>query len=563
MKIKRLIFSLLATLLLAVPVQSAQYYGRLNGWDIRSSCTAYVSTGVGCYDSVLKTFCIGNGTSCVIQGGASFISDTAYDATSWDGVTTIAPSKNAVRDKFESLTQANIAGLTTTSSPTFKIATLTDLTPTYIPLAGTGGLLGNSIVTQPSTSSVNIGGTGIIKGPAIITTFAGTVSTSGSSTTITFTSAADAILAGYHATSPALGTTLITTAVNQASVTRYIVSWTNATACVVDSACTLAASSTLASVQLPITTFVNSAGVVTGWMNAAGLIYLTNGLNIGTTAAFGKFNITGPPEGTVSIDRAGGGLGRLQLFVGDGTASSGYTYTTDEAYFAGNNTDFHFVSMSGNNEVFKITTTGTSSVNGNILIGGIAAAGTSAAKVLGMGQGTAPTSSPADASQMWVQNYNAVAGDARFSFMGEASAAKRAVLGSGTVSIKGAATSGGGLTRQLAEAVSAALSGATGSIAVNVPSGARILGVQLRVDTAITSDNATKTWAADYVNTPTTAITTGQVFDANTKFNAIHPAYEITTDTVTITITAAAGLFTAGVVRAIVYYEAIDAMSSL
>lgn len=31
------------------------------------------------------------------------VSDTAYDATTWNGVTTIAPSKNAVRDKFEAL----------------------------------------------------------------------------------------------------------------------------------------------------------------------------------------------------------------------------------------------------------------------------------------------------------------------------------------------------------------------------------------------------------------------------------------------------------------------------
>lgn len=32
------------------------------------------------------------------------VSDTAYDATTWNGVTTIAPSKNAVRDKIESIT---------------------------------------------------------------------------------------------------------------------------------------------------------------------------------------------------------------------------------------------------------------------------------------------------------------------------------------------------------------------------------------------------------------------------------------------------------------------------
>lgn len=37
---------------------------------------------------------------------AAVISDTAYNATSWNGVTTIAPSKNAVRDQFEVLLAA-------------------------------------------------------------------------------------------------------------------------------------------------------------------------------------------------------------------------------------------------------------------------------------------------------------------------------------------------------------------------------------------------------------------------------------------------------------------------
>lgn len=34
---------------------------------------------------------------------SAVVSDTAYDATAWDGITTYAPSKNAVRDKIESL----------------------------------------------------------------------------------------------------------------------------------------------------------------------------------------------------------------------------------------------------------------------------------------------------------------------------------------------------------------------------------------------------------------------------------------------------------------------------
>jgi hypothetical protein len=36
-------------------------------------------------------------------GGSAGVSDTPYDAATWDGVTTVAPSKNAVRDKIESL----------------------------------------------------------------------------------------------------------------------------------------------------------------------------------------------------------------------------------------------------------------------------------------------------------------------------------------------------------------------------------------------------------------------------------------------------------------------------
>jgi hypothetical protein len=116
--------------------------------------------------------------------------------------------------------------------------------------------------------------------------------------------------------------------------------------------------------------------------------------------------------------------------------------------------------------------------------------------------------------------------------------------------------SGGGFARRIAEATSGALSGATGTIAVNVPTGSRILGVQLRVDTAVTFSGTDTTWKAVYVNTPTTAITTGQAIAKSTKFSAVHPAYEITTGTVTITVQSdGSDTFTAGVIRAIVYYE--------
>lgn len=44
----------------------------------------------------------------VNQGGGSTVDDTAYDATSWNGDTTHAPSKNAVRDKIETMSAGGV-----------------------------------------------------------------------------------------------------------------------------------------------------------------------------------------------------------------------------------------------------------------------------------------------------------------------------------------------------------------------------------------------------------------------------------------------------------------------
>ena len=361
------------------------------------------------------------------------------------------------------------------------------------------------------------------KGPAIITTFAGTV-TATASTTVTFSSAADAILAGYSATNPFLGTTLISN-----SLTRYIVSWTNATTCVVDSSVTWAGTA-ITSVQLPIATFVDSSGVVKGWMNAAGSVYFIDSPTFSAGATI-------PSAQTLyfyncQIVESGGCL-----------------------YIAAVSGDL-IIRAGGITERVAVTSAG------NLRLG-VASVGTSAERVLVIGGGTMPTAPVADAVQIGVAEYNGATGDQRLNFYSEATVDKKAAIGSGTVSINGAVTSGGGFTRQLSETTSGVLSGATGSIAVNVPSGARILGVQLRVDTLITSGDGAASWTAAYVNTPTTAICSGQAFTANTKFNAIHPAYEITTGTVTITITPNANTFSGGVVRAMVYYEALDAMASL
>jgi len=64
-------------------------------------------------------------TNLPTVGGTAIISDTAYDATSWNGVTGIAPSKNAVRDKIESLsTDYALVSLSNLSSVAINTALL-------------------------------------------------------------------------------------------------------------------------------------------------------------------------------------------------------------------------------------------------------------------------------------------------------------------------------------------------------------------------------------------------------------------------------------------------------
>ena len=412
----------------------------------------------------------------------------------------------------------------------------------YADSIGGGGIYGvPTALTDKTINNTIIGGTtpaaGTFtplksKGPAIITTFAGTV-TATASTTVTFSSAADAILAGYDATNPTLGTTLISNA-----LPRHIVSWTNATTAVVNYAVTWAGTA-ITSTQAPISYSVNSSGVFKSAVMANGEIFSTVGIvagdaNTGNGNLFNGLKTTGTAIINVQSDDNVAGL---------------------RMYTAGSNGESTVNAAAG---VLKLQSIGTTGPGVSI---NLSTLGTNAKNVFGIASGTMPTALVADAVQMGVFEYNGATGDQRLNIYSEATVAKKTAIGSGTVSINGAVTSGGGFTRQLAEAVSSALSGATGSIAVNVPTGARILGIQLRVDTEITSSDGGTSWTAVYVNTPTTAICATQALAKSTRFNAVHPAYEITTGTVTITLSMNAGkLFAAGVVRAIVYYDAIDAM---
>ncbi len=120
---------------------------------------------------------------------------------------------------------------------------------------------------------------------------------------------------------------------------------------------------------------------------------------------------------------------------------------------------------------------------------------------------------------------------------------------------------GGGLECLFSNATSGALSGATGTIEVNVPDGARVLGVQLRVDTAVTGP---ATFGASYSGGLLQLIDPIMAVAKNTKSNAM---FDTNTDDdvaggeVDITLSAVPN-FTGGVVRAIVYYEDFIAMDN-
>jgi len=390
------------------------------------------------------------------------------------------------------------------------------------------------------------------KGPAIITTFAGTV-TAAASTTVAFSSAADAIIAGYSATNPVLGTTLISNA-----LTRYIVSWTNSTTCVVDSAVTWAGTA-ITSVQLPISSEVTSAGVLKKATFADGMQYI-----VGLEHVVNQMGIGTAPDSRYPLSIYGTGLSQdwgIQLATiatpsgGAGGLNFGSHLSTTTGVIAAatatGNIAFWTYSSSAWSEKFRIAN------NGNIFIGGLAAAGTSAAKNFVMGSGTLATATVADAVHLCVADFLGATGDARLHIMGEASAAGKTVLGSGKETVTGTT---GGFTRGFSEATVSISAAATCTIQVNVPATARILGCQLRVDTALT---AGELWDAAYSGGSTDAICSGQAVAQNTKVNSLTSAVVTSETDIAITKNGGGSFTAAGVIRAIVYYEYFETMASL
>jgi hypothetical protein len=147
-------------------------------------------------------------------------------------------------------------------------------------------------------------------------------------------------------------------------------------------------------VQLPIATFVNSAGATQGFILADGKHWF--------------YNITGWFAG-------------MAFTTNQITANGGNLTLNAEAGFVVN------VSNSGWKLGLKVDT------SQNALFGALTAAGTSAAKVLQMGGSTMATAAfPADSAQLGVVDY--AAGDARWNFMSELSL-RKVIIGNGEVLI--------------------------------------------------------------------------------------------------------------------------------
>ena len=414
----------------------------------------------------------------------------------------------------------------------------------------------------------------ISKGPAIIDSgFAGTVSSSGA--TVTFTSAEDAADAGYSATNTAsgLGSTLIA-----AAQTRYITAWTNSTTCTVDTAPSPAWSGTaITSVQLPSSSEVTSDGTLKRWTDAAGDEHFIGSVLVNTSTSQAPITVGNGAASNSSdaqvliardVDDTVAGNGHAFSDSSDVTRGGGIGYNSFDARINVEGTaDYdHFAAFQTGPTLGTSGTIGTyyGLVDAPTISAGTLSyrIGTKIEEITGAGTVTrnygirvaALTKGTSTNYGMYIEGAstsNFIAGPL---YLGNPSSAGQFCVG-----LSGY---GSAYVRIKNETV-AITAAAARTIAVNVPSGAMLLGVQLRVDAALADGEL---WDATWNDgSDLQTIVAGAAVAKNTKVNAFfnaNGATPITDATTSIVITKnGGGSFTAqGTIRAVVYYWGFDAM---
>ena len=138
---------------------------------------------------------------------------------------------------------------------------------------------------------------------------------------------------------------------------------------------------------------------------------------------------------------------------------------------------------------------------------------------------------------------------------------------SGAVTFRGSVSHSpdgtGKLTRGMAsETHTLSLAATSDTTTISIPSGARLLAVQMNVDTAVTDGAGDNTWSAAFVTGSTTSIVTAAAAAQNTKVNLMLPD-EITTGIAQIRFTPNGGSFTAGIIQITCYYEFLTSLANV
>jgi hypothetical protein len=245
-----------------------------------------------------------------------------------------------------------------------------------------------------------------LKGPAAIAG-TGNLSTSGSSTTVTLPAA--------DYTAILEGATLVAN-----SLTRYVISKDGSNQVTVDTAVDWSTGYTFTR-QNPITQFVESDGTIQGWMRADGAVYFVDNVGVGVVKPLKKLHLKDDTAEPLLIERDQAGTNLTGLLFKQPNTTDGNTlrigYQTDTTG-SGASTDVNFADIKfiasthdqntrtgeiafytakggvGFTEKIRLDASGNLGISTTIF-------GTSSAKVIGIANGTAPTTSPADTIQMW------------------------------------------------------------------------------------------------------------------------------------------------------------------